>query len=142
MLKNEMESYVRIGGRGLKNLTYLYMGVAGVKNCQNHPYVNIECSLVLQTNPYDLQHTTATDFPTVLLKFMLLHLFTEPMHWLANVTNLIWLRNHLVAPLSEEFTFRACMLPLLLQCFRPMTAVFVCPLFFGVGKRNIFVSYK
>ena len=40
MLKNEMESYVRIGGRGLKNLMYPYMGVErGVKNCQNHPYV-------------------------------------------------------------------------------------------------------
>ena len=39
MLKNEIESYVRIGGRGLKNLTYPYMGVEGVKNCQNHPYV-------------------------------------------------------------------------------------------------------
>ena len=34
-----MESYVRIGGRGLKNLTYPYMGVREVKNCQNHPYV-------------------------------------------------------------------------------------------------------
>ena len=34
-----MESYVRIGGRGLKNLTYPYMGVVGVKNCQNHPYI-------------------------------------------------------------------------------------------------------
>ena len=39
MLKNKMESYVRIGGKGLKNLTYHYMGVGGVKNCQNHPYV-------------------------------------------------------------------------------------------------------
>jgi hypothetical protein len=40
MLKNEMESYLRIGGRDLKkNLTYLYMGVGGVKNYQNHPYV-------------------------------------------------------------------------------------------------------
>ena len=29
MLKNEMESYVRIGGRGLKNLTYPYMGEGG-----------------------------------------------------------------------------------------------------------------
>ena len=27
MLKNEMESYVRTWGRGLKNLTYPYMGV-------------------------------------------------------------------------------------------------------------------
>ena len=34
-----MESYVRIGGRGLKNLSYPYMAVEGVKNCQNHPYV-------------------------------------------------------------------------------------------------------
>jgi hypothetical protein len=29
MLKSKMESYVRIGGRGLKNLTYPYMGVGG-----------------------------------------------------------------------------------------------------------------
>jgi hypothetical protein len=27
MLKNEMESYVRVGGRGLKNLTFPYMEV-------------------------------------------------------------------------------------------------------------------
>ena len=29
MLKYEMESYVTIGGKGLKNLTYPYMGVEG-----------------------------------------------------------------------------------------------------------------
>jgi len=40
MLKNKMESYVRIERRGLKNLTYPYMGIGWVKNCQNHPYVN------------------------------------------------------------------------------------------------------
>ena len=39
MLKNEMESYVRTGRRGLENLTYPYVGVRGVKNYQNHPYV-------------------------------------------------------------------------------------------------------
>lgn len=60
-------------------------------------------------------------------------LYAEPMYWLSNIGNLIWLRNHIVAPLSEEFTFRACMVPLLLQCFQPLTAVFVCPLFFGVA---------
>ena len=40
MLKNEMESYVRTGGMGLKNLTYPYgrVGVV-VKNGKNHPYV-------------------------------------------------------------------------------------------------------
>ena len=45
MLKSEMGSYVRMGGRGLKNLTYPYMGVEGVKNCQNHPYVIDESPL-------------------------------------------------------------------------------------------------
>ncbi|GLH07734.1 CAAX prenyl protease 2 [Gryllus bimaculatus] len=60
-------------------------------------------------------------------------LYAEPMYWVSNAKSLIWLRNHVVAPLSEELTFRACMLPLLLQCFRPLTAVFICPLFFGVG---------
>ncbi|GLH07732.1 hypothetical protein R5R35_005888 [Gryllus longicercus] len=60
-------------------------------------------------------------------------LYAEPMYWVSNAKSLIWLRNHVVAPLSEELTFRACMLPLLLQCFRPLTAVFICPLFFGVA---------
>lgn len=50
-----------------------------------------------------------------------------------NFTNVLWLRNHIVAPLSEEFTFRACMLPLLLQTFKPSTAVLITPLFFGVA---------
>ena len=39
MLKNEMESYVRLRGRRLKNVTYLYIGVSRVKNCQNHPFI-------------------------------------------------------------------------------------------------------
>jgi hypothetical protein len=48
VLKKEMESYVRIGGRGLKILH----GVrGGVKNCQNYLYVINEwpltCSLVM-----------------------------------------------------------------------------------------------
>ena len=46
MLKNEMESYVRIGGRSLKNVTYPYMGVGGgSKISKNHPYVINEWSL-------------------------------------------------------------------------------------------------
>ena len=56
------------------------------------------------------------------------------MFWLNYFQNLLWLRNHVVAPLSEEFTFRACMLPLLLQSFTPMTAILITPLFFGVGE--------
>ena len=37
------------------------------------------------------------------------------------------------APFSEEFIFRACMLPLLVPCFGTGLSVFLCPLFFGVG---------
>lgn len=68
-------------------------------------------------------------------------IFNFPFHillvahnnWLNNFTNVLWLRNFLVAPLSEEFTFRACMMPLLLQSFTPSTAVLITPLFFGVA---------
>lgn len=65
-----------------------------------------------------------------------LSLFLEPMFWVNYCHNLLWLRNHVVAPLSEEFTFRAIMLPLLLQSFSPMTSIFITPLFFGVGERR------
>lgn len=60
-------------------------------------------------------------------------LYTEETYWLSNLTNLIWIRNHIVAPFSEEFTYRSCMMPLLLQCLPPLTAVFVNPLLFGVA---------
>ncbi|XP_043483295.1 CAAX prenyl protease 2 isoform X1 [Leptopilina heterotoma] len=60
-------------------------------------------------------------------------LYAEPMYWLGSARTLIWWRNQVIAPLSEEWTFRACMLPLLLQCFSPTTAIFICPLFFGVA---------
>ena len=44
------------------------------------------------------------------------------------------MRNHVVAPLTEELVFRACMLPILVPCMGPQKAVFACPLFFGVGE--------
>ncbi|SPP76934.1 CAAX prenyl protease 2 [Drosophila guanche] len=54
-------------------------------------------------------------------------------YWRGCLHNIIWVRNHVMAPLSEEFVFRACMMPLILQSFTPMTAVFITPLFFGVA---------
>ena len=33
------EILLKIGGRGLKILTYSYMGGGEIKNCQNHPCV-------------------------------------------------------------------------------------------------------
>lgn len=60
-------------------------------------------------------------------------LYLEPVYWVDCFKNILWIRNHIVAPLSEEFTFRACMMPLLLQSYRPTTAVLLTPLFFGVA---------
>lgn len=60
-------------------------------------------------------------------------LYLDPVYWADCFKNILWIRNHIVAPLSEEFTFRACMMPLLLQSYRPITAVLLTPLFFGVA---------
>ena len=46
MLKNEMESYVRLGGGVWKILCTLKWG-RGVKACQNHPYVINEWPLIV-----------------------------------------------------------------------------------------------
>ncbi|XP_034942602.1 CAAX prenyl protease 2 [Chelonus insularis] len=60
-------------------------------------------------------------------------LYAELPYWIENTKSLIWWRNQIVAPFSEEWTFRACMMPLFLQCFHPYIAIFICPLFFGVA---------
>ena len=36
-------------------------------------------------------------------------------YWRRSIRDWKWWRNHVVAPFSEEFTFRACMLPMLLR---------------------------
>ncbi|KAI5664776.1 hypothetical protein M9H77_24099 [Catharanthus roseus] len=58
---------------------------------------------------------------------------------LAMVTNISAWRNYVVAPLTEELVFRACMIPLLL-CggFSAYTAVFLCPIFFSLAHLNHF----
>ncbi|CAL4066315.1 unnamed protein product, partial [Meganyctiphanes norvegica] len=62
-----------------------------------------------------------------------LQMYCDPRYWYSSAQNPIWWRNQVVAPFSEEFTFRACMLPLLLQCMTPGKVIFVAPLFFGVA---------
>ncbi len=62
-----------------------------------------------------------------------LYLVARPYYWRRSLSDLIWWRNHVVAPFTEEFTFRACMLPILLGRFSPRTAMVVSPLFFGVA---------
>ncbi|XP_004302998.1 PREDICTED: CAAX prenyl protease 2 [Fragaria vesca subsp. vesca] len=49
------------------------------------------------------------------------------MHW----------RNYVVAPVTEELVFRACMIPLLLCAgFQKNTVIFVCPIFFSLAHLN------
>ncbi|XP_006808549.1 CAAX prenyl protease 2 [Neolamprologus brichardi] len=57
----------------------------------------------------------------------------DPWFWMLCANDMRWLRNQVVAPLTEELVFRACMLPMLVPCAGPSTAIITCPLFFGVA---------
>lgn len=59
---------------------------------------------------------------------------SDPRFWALCLSDMRWLRNQVVAPLTEELVFRACMLPMLVPCAGPSTAILTCPLFFGVGE--------
>jgi len=59
--------------------------------------------------------------------------YMVPDYWRQCITNWIWWRNHVVAPFSEEFTFRACMVPVLLGYYTHSQAIIISPLFFGVA---------
>jgi hypothetical protein len=52
----------------------------------------------------------------------------------AEVTSLIFWRNYIVGPLTEEWVFRSCMCPLLI-CggFSWTQTIFLSPFFFGIG---------
>ncbi|KAG8195260.1 hypothetical protein JTE90_028411 [Oedothorax gibbosus] len=57
--------------------------------------------------------------------------------WKYCLTNAVWLRNHVIAPFFEEFTFRACMLPILVPCFGNKYSVIFCPFFFGIAHLHL-----
>jgi len=59
--------------------------------------------------------------------------FCVPMFWKQSLQDWIWWRNHVVAPFSEEFTFRACMVPVLLGYYTNKQAILISPLFFGIA---------
>eukprot|EP01018_Ginkgo_biloba_P012758 Gb_14544 [translate_table: standard] len=58
--------------------------------------------------------------------------------WSIGSDILAW-RNYVVAPLTEELVFRACMIPLLL-CggIKPYAVIFLCPVFFSLAHLNHF----
>ncbi|XP_023322349.1 CAAX prenyl protease 2 [Eurytemora carolleeae] len=87
----------------------------------------------------------ASIFPVLLTVILFLGptvmLFTDPrvrvywlpMYWKQSLKDWIWWRNHVVAPFSEEFTFRACMVPILLGYYTKKQTMLISPLFFGVA---------
>uniref|UniRef100_A0A667ZCL1 CAAX prenyl protease 2 n=1 Tax=Myripristis murdjan TaxID=586833 RepID=A0A667ZCL1_9TELE len=48
--------------------------------------------------------------------------------WKLCVGDVMWLRNQVVAPVTEELVFRGAMLPMLVPCTGPTAAIFIAPL--------------
>ncbi|CAN0879519.1 CAAX prenyl protease 2 [Linum grandiflorum] len=58
--------------------------------------------------------------------------------WMSSsVSNVLAWRNYVVAPITEELVFRACMIPLLL-CggFKPYIVICLCPILFSLAHLN------
>lgn len=69
-------------------------------------------------------------------------IFPDVQSWKLCVGDAVWLRNQVVAPLTEELVFRGAMLPMLVPCTGPTTAIFIAPLFFGVGMTLRYSGWK
>jgi prenyl protein peptidase len=66
------------------------------------------------------------------------NILREFQGWIySTATNVLAWRNFVVAPLTEELVFRACMIPLLL-CggFEISSVIFLCPVFFSLAHLN------
>ncbi|KAF5737460.1 CAAX prenyl protease 2 [Tripterygium wilfordii] len=64
--------------------------------------------------------------------------FRDVIGWIDFVAHDVsaW-RNYVVAPVTEELVFRACMIPLLLcRGFRISSVIFLCPTFFSLAHLN------
>jgi len=61
------------------------------------------------------------------------HTCLQPTYWFHSLKTMIGFRNYIIAPLTEEFIFRACILALIISCTEPTKAVFICPIFFGTA---------
>lgn len=63
--------------------------------------------------------------------------------WTAPFNNIFWLRNALMAPITEELSFRACSATLLRICIGEFAATFVAPISFSLSHlHHIFEDQK
>ncbi|KAK7267971.1 hypothetical protein RIF29_20652 [Crotalaria pallida] len=70
------------------------------------------------------------------------HVLQRFLAWLSAISsNVLAWRNYVVAPLTEELVFRACMIPLLL-CggIRTINVILLCPIFFSLAHLNHFME--
>ncbi|KOB71121.1 CAAX prenyl protease 2, partial [Operophtera brumata] len=94
------------------------------KLSRDHPstikrrFFSVSCMMVL--TPFFTQYMLTEN--SLKKGDILQYLGLQPIYWVQSWQDLLWVRNHIMAPLSEEWVFRACMLPILLQCLMPMTA--------------------
>ncbi|KAM9729001.1 CAAX prenyl protease 2-like [Menidia menidia] len=66
----------------------------------------------------------------------------DVQRWRLCARDAVWLRNQVVAPLTEELVFRGAMLPMLLPCAGPTAAVLTAPLFFGVAHFHHIIEQR
>jgi len=59
------------------------------------------------------------------------YVYSEPHYWWLCLRDAVWIRNQVVAPATEEFVFRGCMVPLLVPILGSGMTIVVAPLFFG-----------
>lgn len=67
---------------------------------------------------------------------------SDVQSWRRCAGDAVWLRNQMVAPVTEELVFRGAMLPMLVPCTGPTGAIVTAPLFFGVGMWKNFQTEK
>ncbi|XP_032433263.1 CAAX prenyl protease 2-like isoform X2 [Xiphophorus hellerii] len=67
-----------------------------------------------------------------------LHSALDVQSWRMCVQDAAWLRNQVVAPVTEELVFRGAMLPMLVPCTGATAVIFIAPLLFGVGMTGNF----
>ncbi|ESN90557.1 hypothetical protein HELRODRAFT_70936, partial [Helobdella robusta] len=71
------------------------------------------------------------------------YFYKSSWYWKSCFRNHVWLRSHLVGPISEEIVYRACMLPTLIPNFGVAKSIVLSPLFFGMAHfHHVFALVK
>lgn len=77
-----------------------------------------------------------------LFKTFLFYFLLDVSYWINGFQDSLWLRNRIMAPLTEELTFRSCMMALLIQSFTPKTVVLITPFFFSIAHYHHLIEMK